>query len=243
MALPILETATYELTLPSADVKVKYRPFLVKEEKVLLIALENGNDADIAATLKEVLKSCIITRGVKVEDLPSFELEYLFLNIRGKSIGESVELLVTCQDDNQTKVPLNIALSDIKLVVPDEHNDVIDLGEGISMKMKYPSMKQFLNSNFTFSDLDKSEDRIDQVFNTVIESIDTIYTQEEAWSSSDCTKKELLKFIEQLNSSQFKLVETFFETMPKLQYKGTVTNPNTKVESEVLVEGLSNFFA
>ena len=148
MPLPKVVAPTFELQLISTGKKVKYRPFLVKEEKVLLIALENGSDADISATLKSVLKSCIITRGIDVEKLPSFELEYLFLNIRGKSIGESVELLVTCQDDKETKVPLKINMSEIKLEVPDGHTDMIKLGGDINIKMKYPSMQQFLDTNF-----------------------------------------------------------------------------------------------
>jgi len=242
MPLPKVVAPTFELQLISTGKKVKYRPFLVKEEKVLLIALENGTDADISSTLKSVLKSCIITRGVNVEKLPSFELEYLFLNIRGKSIGESVELLVTCQDDGETKVPLTVALSDIKLEVPDGHTDMIKLNNDINIKMRYPSMQQFLDSNFIVSGVDGA-DRIDKAFDAVVDCIDTIFTIDEAWSSEDCTKKELIKFIEQLNSSQFSEIEKFFATMPKLQYKGTVKNPKTKKESEVLIEGLSNFFA
>jgi hypothetical protein len=240
MPLPKVVAPTFELQLISTGKKVKYRPFLVKEEKVLLIALENGSDADISATLKSVLKSCILTRGIDVEKLPSFELEYLFLNIRGKSIGESVELLVTCQDDKETKVPLKINLSDIKLEVPKGHTDMIKLDGDVNIKMKYPSMQQFLDNNFVGSD---GTDRIDKAFDAVIGCIDTIFTTDEAWSASDCTKKELMKFIEQLNSQQFSLIENFFATMPKLQYKGTVHNPNTKKDSDVLIEGLSNFFA
>ncbi len=241
MPLPKVVAPTFELQLITGK-KVKYRPFLVKEEKVLLIALENGSDADISATLKSVLKSCILTRGIDVEKLPSFELEYLFLNIRGKSIGESVDLLVTCQDDNKTKVPLTIALSDIKLEVPDGHTDMIKLDNDVNIKMKYPSMQQFLDNNFIASELSNS-DRIDRAFDAVIDCIDTIFTTDEAWSAEDCSKKELMKFIEQLNSKQFSLIEEFFATMPKLQYKGTVHNPKTKKDSEVLIEGLSNFFA
>ena len=240
MPLPKVVAPTFELQLISTGKKVKYRPFLVKEEKVLLIALENGSDADISATLKSVLKSCILTRGIDVEKLPSFELEYLFLNIRGKSIGESVELLVTCQDDMETKVPLKINLSDIKLEVPKGHTDMIKLDGDVNIKMKYPSMQQFLDNNFVGSD---STDRIDKAFDAVISCIDTIFTVDEAWSAGDCTKKELMKFIEQLNSQQFSLIEDFFATMPKLQYKGTVHNPKTKKDSDVLIEGLSNFFA
>jgi len=241
MPLPKVVAPTFELQLISTGKKVKYRPFLVKEEKVLLIALENGSDADISATLKSVLKSCILSRGVDVEKLPSFELEYLFLNIRGKSIGESVELLVTCQDDKETKVPLKINMSDIKLEVPEGHTDMIKLGGDVNIKMKYPSMQQFLDNNFVGSG--DGADRIDKAFDAVVSCIDTIFTTDEAWSASDCTKKELMKFIEQLNSQQFSLIENFFATMPKLQYKGTVHNPKTKKDSDVLIEGLSNFFA
>ena len=241
MPLPKVVAPTFELQLITGK-KVKYRPFLVKEEKVLLIALENGSDADISATLKSVLKSCILTRGVDVEKLPSFELEYLFLNIRGKSIGESVDLLVTCQDDKKTKVPLTIKLSDIKLDVPDTHTDMIKLEGDVNIKMKYPSMQQFLDNNFIAGEL-SSADRIDRAFDAVVDCIDTIFTTDEAWSAEDCTKKELMKFIEQLNSKQFSMIEDFFATMPKLQYKGKVHNPKTKKDSEVLIEGLSNFFA
>ena len=241
MPLPKVVAPTFELQLITGK-KVKYRPFLVKEEKILLIALEGGNDADISSTLKSVLKSCIITRGVDVEKLPSFELEYLFLNIRGKSIGESVDLIATCTDDNETKVPLKIKLSDIKLEVPEGHTDMIKVNEDITIKMKYPSMQQFLDNNFIGGELDNN-DRIDKAFDTVVDCIDTIFTIDEAWASSDCTKKELVKFIEQLNSQQFALIEEFFATMPKLQYKGVVNNPNTKKDNDIVIEGLSNFFA
>ena len=240
MPLPKVVAPTFELQLITGK-KVKYRPFLVKEEKVLLIALESGNDANISATLKSVLKSCIVTRGVDVEKLPSFELEYLFLNIRGKSIGESVDLLVTCQDDNETKVPLTIQLSEINLDVPDGHTDMIKINDDITIKMKYPSMQQFLDNNFTGTALE-SDERIDKAFDTVIDCIDTIFTIDEAWSAGDCTKKELTKFVEQLNSKQFSLIEEFFATMPKLQYKGSVHNPKTKKDSEVVIVGLSSFF-
>ena len=242
MPLPKVVAPTFELQLITTGKKVKYRPFLVKEEKTLLIALENGSDADITATLKNVLKSCIITRGVNVEKLPSFELEYLFLNIRGKSIGESVDLVVTCEDDGETKVPLTISLSDIKLEVPKNHSDQIKLNDEIGIKMRYPSMQQFLDNNFTASNTN-NEEIIDKAFSAVVDCIDTVYTEEEAWTSEDCTKKELIKFIEQLNSKQFAKIEEFFATMPKLQYKGTVKNPNTGVDSDIVIEGLSNFFA
>tara|TARA_B100001996_G_scaffold174504_1_gene133191 strand:- start:783 stop:1514 length:732 start_codon:yes stop_codon:yes gene_type:complete len=243
MPLPKVTAPIFEIKLLSTNKPVKFRPFLVKEEKVLLIALENGNEKDIATTIKEVLKACIVTRGVKIDELPSFDLEYLFLNIRGKSIGETVDLTVTCQDDNETKVPLSISLNEIKLHIPDGHSEIVDLGEGLLMKLKYPSLQQFIDSNFTMANIESGGQRIEKAFDAVADSIDQIYTNEESWAASDQTKKELIKFIEQLNSAQFQEIEKFFETMPKLQYKGTVVNPNTKVESEVVIEGLANFFA
>ena len=242
MPLPKVTAPTFELQLISQEKKVKYRPFLVKEEKILLIALENGSDADISATLKSVLKSCIISRGVDVEKLPSFELEYLFLNIRGKSIGESVELLVTCQDDNETKVPLTVKMSDIKLEVPNGHTDMIKLNDDINIKMRYPSMQQFLDNNFIVSDMD-GVDRIDKAFDAVVDCIDKYSPLMRHGVQRTALKRNLLKFIEQLNSSQFAEIENFFATMPKLQYKTKVKNPKTKKESEVVIEGLSNFFA
>ena len=242
MPLPSVVTPTFELNLISSNKPIKYRPFLVKEEKALLIALESANDKDILNTVKDVLKACIKTRGVKVDNLPSFDLEYLFLNIRGKSIGQSVELSVICSDDNQTKVPLTISLSDIVLNIPDDHTDTIDLGSGLKLKMKYPSLQQFVENNFNVtSKTDKNA--IDKAFNSISECIDQVYNSEEAWSASDCTKKEIITFIESLSSMQFSKIEQFFASMPKLSYKTTVVNPNTKVESEVVVEGLSNFFA
>ena len=242
MPLPNIATPTHELQLPSTGDAIEYRPFLVKEEKILVLALESGNQNQITKAVKDVLKNCILTKGVKIDKLPTFDIEYLFLNIRGKSIGESVDLLVTCQDDKKTKVPLTIKLSDIKLDVPDTHTDMIKLEGDVNIKMRYPSMQQFLDNNFIAGEL-SSADRIDRAFDAVVDCIDTIFTTDEAWSAEDCSKKELMKFIEQLNSKQFSMIEDFFTTMPKLQYKGTVHNPKTKKDSEVLIEGLSNFFA
>ena len=180
---------------------------------------------------------------LKIDDLPSFDLEYLFLNVRGKSVGETVDLIVTCEDDGETTVPITIGLSDIKLHIPDGHDDTIDLGGGISIKMKYPSMQQFLENNFITPPEETNQKRIDKAFESVADCIDQVFTEEEAWSASDCTKKELIGFIESLNSQQFGKIESFFTTMPRLQYKSTVKNPKTDVESEVVIEGLSNFFA
>ena len=240
MPLPKVSTPVFELDLISSNKKIKYRPFLVKEEKSLLIALESGEEKTILNTLKNVLKSCVISR-VKIDDLPSFDLEFLFLNIRGKSVGESVELLVTCEDDGETQVPLTIQMSDIKLDIPDEHTDTIDLGDDLHLKMKYPSFSQFAENNFFPSKV--KDDLLDKAFGNVVDCIDQIYNSDEAWSGSDCTKKELIDFIEQLSSSQFQKIEKFFTSMPKLVYKTTVTNPNTKKDNKIVIEGLSNFFA
>ena len=240
MPLPKVSTPVFELDLISSNKKIKYRPFLVKEEKSLLIALESGEEKTILNTLKNVLKSCVISR-VKIDELPSFDLEFLFLNIRGKSVGESVELLVTCEDDGETQVPLTIQMSDIKLDIPDEHTDTIDLGDDLHLKMKYPSFSQFAENNFFPSKV--KDDLLDKAFGNVVDCIDQIYNSDEAWSGSDCTKKELLDFIEQLSSSQFQKIEKFFTSMPKLVYKTTVTNPNTKKDNKIVIEGLSNFFA
>jgi hypothetical protein len=243
MPLPKVVTPTFEVELISTGKSIKYRPFLVKEEKVLLIALESGNEKDITNAIKDILKSCILTRGIKVEELPSFDLEYLFLNVRGKSVGESVDLIVTCTDDNETQVSLTIKLSDIKLVVPDGHTDIIDLEGGISIKMKYPSMQQFIENNFLVSAAGTNSDKINKAFKSVSSCIDQVYTQEESWSGSDCTEKELIDFIEHLDSAQFAKVENFFKTMPRLSYSTKIKNPNTGIETDVVIEGLSNFFA
>ena len=239
MPLPKVSTPVFELDLISSNKKIKYRPFLVKEEKSLLIALESGEEKTILNTLKNVLKSCVISR-VKIDELPSFDLEFLFLNIRGKSVGESVELLVTCEDDGETQVPLTIQMSDIKLDIPDEHSDTIDLGDDLHLKMKYPSFSQFAENNFFPSKV--KDDLLDKAFGNVVDCIDQIYNSDEAWSGSDCTKKELNEWLETLNSNQFKQVETFFETMPKLSHTIKVTNPKTKIESDVTLEGITSFF-
>jgi hypothetical protein len=240
MPLPKVVTPVFEVNLLSTGKPVRYRPFLVKEEKALLIALESGSDKNIISTVKDVLKACVVSR-VKIDTLPSFDLEYLFLNIRGKSVGETVELLVTCADDEEVKVPLTIEMSEIGLDVPDDHTDTIQLDGGISIKMKYPSMDEFLKNNFSVVE-ETNKDLIEEAFKAVAKCVDTIYTEEEAWSSSDCTQTELVKFIEQLSSSQFQQIEKFFNTMPKLKYEGKVTNPNTEVETDVIVEGMANFF-
>ena len=237
MPLPRIATPTYELVLPSSNKKIKYRPFLVKEEKVLIIALESQDQKQIANAVKSIIKSCILSRGIKVEKLSTFDIEYLFLNIRGKSVGEDIEVMVTCPDDGKTQVPMSINIDSIQVKKSDEHNPDIKLDEQFTLRMRYPSLSEFIKSNFTMEDM-----KVDDTFELIASCVDQVYSEEESWTQEDCTKKELVDFIEQLNSSQFKQIEKFFDTMPKLSHKVKVTNPNTKVESEITIEGLQSFF-
>ena len=238
MPLPKIATPTYELELPSTGATVKYRPFLVKEEKVLVIALESEDNKQITNAIKAVLKSCILSKGIKVESLPTFDIEYLFLNIRGKSVGEDLEVNIICPDDNKTQVPVTIALDEIEVQKDENHSNKIKLDDSIMMEMKYPSLDQFIKNNFDFND----KNAMDQSFDLIATCIDKIYTEEEVWAAADCTKKEMKDFLEQMNSSQFKEIESFFETMPKLSHEIEVQNPKTGVKSKVVLEGLSSFF-
>jgi len=239
MPLPKIATPTYDLELPSTGQEIKYRPFLVKEEKVLVIALESEDNKQITNAIKAVLKSCILSKGIKVESLPTFDIEYLFLNIRGKSVGEDLEVNIICPDDNKTQVPVTIALDEIEVQKDENHTNKIKLDDSIMMEMRYPSLDQFIKNNFDFND----KNMMDQSFDLIATCIDKIYTEEEVWAAADCTKKEMKDFLEQMNSNQFKEIEKFFETMPKLSHSISVTNPETKVKSEVVLEGLASFFA
>ena len=236
MPLPTIVTPSYELTLPSNGKKIKYRPFLVKEEKILILAIESNSMKDISRAIKDVLKSCILTKGVKIDDLPTFDIEYLFLNIRSRSVGESIDLVITCPDDNETKVNKQIYIDEIEVKTDKDHNPDIKLDDTYTMRLKYPSLDQFIDENFNF------DEAKDNSFDIISSCIDIVYSDEEAWEAKDCTKKELLEFVERLNSSQFKEVEKFFDTMPKISHDIEVENPNTKVKSTVKLEGLASFF-
>ena len=238
MPLPKISTPTYELNLPSTGKKVQYRPFLVREEKLLVLALETEDPKDITTAMKTVIKNCIQTRGVKVETLPTFDIEYLFLNIRGKSVGEEIEVNVICPDDEQTTVPVTLNVDDIQVQKSSEHTNTIKLDDKLMMEMKYPSLDQFIKNNFDFSENSPME----QSFELISSCIDKIYNEEEVWSVADVTKKEITDFLEQMNSKQFKQIEKFFETMPKLSHEIKVKNPATGVESTVVLEGLASFF-
>ena len=238
MPLPKIATPTYELVLPSTGKTIKYRPFLVKEEKILILALESEDPKQITNAIKTTLKACIQTRGIKVEELPTFDIEYIFLNIRGKSVGESIDVIVTCPDDNETQVEHKIYIDEIQVEKNEKHNRDIKLDHSLTLRMKYPSLSEFVKNNFSMSD----DNTLQASMDIIASCIDVVYSEDESWAAADCTKKELDQWLETLNTNQFKEIESFFETMPKLTHKVKVTNPNTKVESEVTMEGLQSFF-
>ena len=236
MPLPKIVTPSYELKLPSNGKKISYRPFLVKEEKILILAIESDSLKEISRSIKDILKNCILTKGIKVDELPTFDIEYLFLNIRSRSIGESIELVVTCPDDGETKVNTTIYIDEIEVKKNKEHSTDIKIDDTYTMRMKYPSLDEFIDENFNF------EGQSDNSFDIIASCIDMVFSEEEAWEAKDCTKKELIEFVEQMNSAQFKEVEKFFDTMPQLSHQIEVQNPKTKVKSTVTLEGLASFF-
>tara|TARA_B100001094_G_scaffold318022_1_gene361115 strand:- start:5039 stop:5758 length:720 start_codon:yes stop_codon:yes gene_type:complete len=238
MPLPQISTPSYELVIPSSKKKIKFRPFLVKEEKILILAMESQDNKQIANAVKDVISSCILTKGIKVERLATFDIEYLFLNIRGKSVGEEVEVTITCPDDGETQVPAVINLDEIKVIIDEDHSPDIKLDDQYTLRMKYPSMDEFIKTNFAVD----GDLNVDDTFKLIASCVDQVYSEEESWAGVDCTKKELSEFIDSLNSKQFKSVEKFFESMPKLKHVVKVTNPKTKVESDVVMEGLQSFF-
>ena len=225
MPLPQISTPTYELTIPSSKKKIKYRPFLVREEKILILALESENEKQIANAIKSTLKSCIITRGIKIDSLSTFDIEYIFLNIRGKSVGESIDLIITCPDDGKTKVETKVYIDEIKVKIDDKHSPDIKLDDSLTLRMRYPAIDEFVKNNFDFKS--ENEETIEQSFELIASCIDIVYSQDESWAASDCTKKELNDWLGSLDSRQFKEIELFFQTMPKLSHTIKVTNPET----------------
>ena len=239
MPLPKVHTPTYELVLPSTGKKVKYRPFLVREEKILIMALETEDIKQITQAVVDILTECILTKGIKFENLSTFDIEYLFLNIRAKSVGETVEVNLICPDDNKTSVTVAIDIDSIKVKKNRKHKNIVKLDDNLSLKLKYPSLDQFIGSNFE----SKDDQSISSTLKVITSCIDVIYTEEESWVGSDSTEKELEEFIDQLNTKQFQLIEEFFNTMPKLSHPVKVKNPITGVESTVVLEGLAAFFS
>ena len=240
MPLPKIATPSYELELPSTGKTISYRPFLVKEEKLLVIALESEDTKQITNAIKAVIRACILTKGVKVEVLPTFDIEYLFLNIRGKSVGEDIDVKLTCPDDNETEVSINVNLDDIQVEKPEGHSNQIKLDKNLMMELKYPSLNEFIKNNFDPNDTTKNP--MEQSFDLIGSCINKIYNEDEVWVAADCSKKEVNDFLDSMNSNQFKEIESFFETMPKLTHTVNVINPKTKVKSDVVLEGLASFF-
>ena len=239
MPLPKLTAPTYELEVPSTGKKIKYRHFLVREEKILLLAMETEDEKQMADAVKTILQNCIQTSRFKVDNLSLFDIEYIFLNIRGKSIGEQVELTVTCPDDGESTVDISIDLDDIKVQKSKEHTNILKLNDNISVVMKYPSVDLFIKNNMGSG----QSSEVDDVFEIASLCIDQIVEGEDVYESSNFSKKELMEFLEGMDTKQFLMVQKFFETMPKLSHTITVTNPNTKVKSDVVIEGLSSFFS
>ena len=231
MALPQLNTPTYELEIPSTGVKVNYRPFLVKEQKVLMIASEQGGERALLKAVGRIIKDCTMGMIENPEDLPTFDMEYIFLKIRGKSVGDKVELNLLCPDDEKTRVPTEIDLSIINIDKP-KANNAIQLSEDIGITMKYPTVKDLINFGNEKSVVKMTFDIIQNCTLNIFDAND-VY--------EDFSKKELQDFFDQLNTDQFDKIQKFFDDMPKLKHTVKVTNPNTGVESEIVLEGLQSF--
>ena len=234
MALPTMDLPTYELVVPSNKKKIKFRPFLVKEEKVLLMALETDEEKNIKDAVLQLLKACISTR-IKLENLASFDLEYIFLNIRAVSVGEVVQMNITCQDDEKTQVKYNLNLTDVDVLFPEGHDNKIMLTDDLGVIMKYPSFDGFVEGQF-------SQNKEFDVIKVVAESIDQIFQGDEVYDESTTSKKEFVQFVESLTNPQLEKIQAFFETAPRLEHSFKVTNPNTGVESDYTLRGLASFF-
>ena len=237
MALPKLITPTYELEVPSTDEKIKYRPFLVKEEKILMMAMESKKSADIVQAVKDIVSECTFNK-INIDTVPMFDVEYIFLNIRAKSVGEVSKLKLLCPDDGKTYAECEINLSEVEVQVGEDHTNKIELDNGMGMIMKYPSIDSFKDTGITVIN---AGNMLDVITNCIMQ----IYEEEgkKTYDPKDQTKKELTEFIEQLNTAQFKEVQRFFDTMPKLKHEIKIKNPKTKKESKVTLTGLNDFFA
>lgn len=237
MSLPKINVPLHELTIPSSGKKIKYRPFVVKEEKLLLLALESENTEEITNAIVQVINNCVQSK-IDIDDLSTFDIEYIFLNIRAKSVGEVLEFAITCPDDNQTQVEIEINIDDIKVIKDDSHKDVIDLENGYFIKMKYPTMKYIMSKKDT-----GKKTTIENTFDYAVDCIEQIYNGEEVWESANTSRKEMEEWVETLEPKQYEKLQDFFNTMPKLKYTVPITNPVTGVKSDVTIEGLANFFA
>ena len=236
MALPVLNNPNYEMELPSTGEKIEYRPFLVKEQKILMMAMESKDTSSQSKAVVDIIKNCTFGKlDDKIETLPTFDIEYMFLQIRQKSVGETVDITVTCPDDGETKVPVTVNLEDINVIKTEGHTNVIMITDKIGMSMKYPTMKQIMSY-----DLNKL-DSMEGTFGIIQDCLENIFDDEQVYD--DMSKKELSEFIEQMTTDQFQKVTEFFTTMPKLKHTVKVTNPNTGVENEIVLEGMQSFLA
>ena len=236
MALPKLEVPIYELTVPSTDEKIKYRPFLIKEEKILLIAMESGANEDVIQAVKQIVSECTFNT-LKLGNMPMFDVEYIFLQIRSKSVGEVSKLKILCRDDGETYANVEVDLTEIEVQVNDDHTNKIELTDEMGVIMKYPTIDSF--STAGISDITP-----ENMLDVIVACIDKIYDKkgEEVYDSKDSSKKELMDFVEQMNTTQFQDVQAFFDSMPKLRHEISVVNPKTKVENVVALSGLNDFF-
>lgn len=237
MSLPKPPVPTYDLELPSTGKTIKYRPFLVKEEKILLMAMESDEEKQIKNAVTQIVKDCVITRGIKVEDLPSFDIEYVFLNIRSKSVGEEVRMNITCTDDDETQVEYVLDLNQVKVLKDSTHTNKIMLTDTSGIIMKYPGIDQFVQTQIMMKSLSAEE-----VFDIIVGCVEQIFVDDDVYESKTTSKKDIEEWLGSITSKQFEKVKEFFTTMPKLSHTFTVCNPNTKVESEYTIEGLINFF-
>ena len=236
MALPQVVLPTYELESPSSGKTIKYRPFVVKEEKLLLLAMESQDDKQIEDAVKTLLKGCIQSR-VKIEDLAIFDLEYIFLNIRAASVGEIVEMSITCQDDGETQVKYNLNLTEVQVQKPEGHSNKVMLSEEMGIMMKYPAFEDFIRSSII-----GAAPSADGVIEIIAGCIDQIFDKEDVYDSSTTSKKEFVEFLEGLTNNQFEEIQKFFETAPKLEHTIKIKNPKTGVENDIVISGLANFF-
>ena len=237
MALPKLNTPTYELEIPSTDEKIKYRPFLVKEEKILMMALETKDNAQIINAVKDIVTECTFNK-VNIDSIPMFDTEYIFLQIRSKSVGEVSKIKILCPDDKKTYANVEIDLNEVAVQVDDEHTNKIELTDSMGLIMTYPNINSFTESGI-------QEINASNMLDVIGACILQIYEDngEKVYEAKDQTKKELTEFIESMNTEQFIKVQSFFDTMPKLKHTIKVKNPKTKKTSDVTLSGLSDFFA
>jgi len=253
MSLPKLNTPIYEIELPSNKKSIRYRPFLVKEEKIMIIANESNDPNQVTMAVRQVLSNCVLDKDLNIDDLSTFDLEFLFLNMYRRSVDDIFNLRLVCPDDGETEIDIKLNVNDIKVERNKDHKDTFEIGDDLIIKMKYPTFKHFIDNNFDYSkntdengeliDGDGKLEQMNQTFRLISGCIDTITSNDgESYSTSDCTDDELNDFVESLDQSSFQTISTFFDTMPKLRHKLKFTNKETKVKCEVVLEGLADFF-